>query len=113
MPRRDRVPTVDGVPTASVPVLAGIASTAIFASSTVPMLAKAYRTRDLSSYSLGYLVLANVGNVVHTFYVIALPPGPIWALHGFYVTSSALMLGWFLQARRQARCQAAVPADVT
>lgn len=113
MPRRDRVPTVDGVVTASIPVFAGIASTAIFASSTVPMLAKAYRTRDLSSYSLGYLVLANVGNAVHTFYVLALPPGPIWALHGFYVTSSALMLGWFLQARRQARCHAAVPADVT
>jgi hypothetical protein len=48
----------------SVPTLAGIASTVIFAWSVLPMLAKAYRTQNLASYSLGNLVLANVGNAV-------------------------------------------------
>ena len=67
--------------TLSVPVLAGAASTVIFAVSTLPMLVKAYRSRDLSSYSLGNIGLANVGNAVHSVYVFSLPPGPIWALH--------------------------------
>ncbi len=83
---------------ASIPVLAGITSTVIFAGSMLPMLAKAYRTRDLSSYSRGNLVMANIGNAVHSLYVYALPPGPIWALHGFYTVTSALMLLGFLRS---------------
>jgi hypothetical protein len=83
----------------SLPVLAGIASTIIFAASTLPMLVKAHRTRDLSSYSLGNMLLANVGNAVHSVYVLSLPPGPLWVLHGFYVTSTALMLTWFVRYR--------------
>ena len=61
------------------------------------MLVKAYRSRDLSSYSLGNIALANVGNAVYSVYVLSLPPGPIWALHSFYLVSSALMLAWFLR----------------
>jgi hypothetical protein len=83
--------------TLSVPILAGFASTAIFAIGTVPMLVKAYRSRNLSSYSLGNIGLANVGNGVHSIYVYSLPPGPIWALHTFYLLSSGLMLGWYLR----------------
>src|SRR5262245_17967682 len=83
--------------TVSVPVLAGIASTVIFAGSTLPMLAKAHRSRDLSSYSLGNIALANIGNVVHSLYVFSLPPGPIWALHTFYLSTSGLMLAWYLR----------------
>ena len=83
--------------TFNAPAIAGIASTVIFTISTLPMLAKAYRSRDLSSYSLGNIVLANVGNAVHSVYVVSLPAGPIWALHGFYLLSSALMLGWYVQ----------------
>jgi hypothetical protein len=83
--------------TFSVPTLAGLASTAIFAVSALPMLVKAYHSRDLSSYSLGNIALANVGNVVHSVYVFSLPPGPIWVLHAFYVVTSGLMLGWFLR----------------
>ncbi len=82
-----------------IPVLAGLASTALFVASTLPMLAKARRTRDLSSYSLGNLLLANTGNAIHSVYVFSLPPGPIWALHGFYLASTALMLVWFLRYR--------------
>ncbi len=82
---------------ASLPVIAGISSTAIFAGSTLPMLAKALRTRDLASYSLGNLLLANVGNAVHTVYVLSLPVGPVWAMHGFNVVVSATMLAWFVR----------------
>jgi hypothetical protein len=93
----------------NVPVLAGIASTIIFAASTLPMLAKAYRSRDLSSYSLGNMLLANVGNAVHSVYVLSLPPGPLWVLHAFYVTSTALMLTWFLRYRAAAGPRSAAP----
>ena len=65
----------------TIPVLAGAVSTVIFASSTLPMLVKAARTKDLSSYSLGNILLANLGNLVHSIYVFQLPAGPIWALH--------------------------------
>ena len=63
------------------------------------MLVKAYRTRDLSSYSLGNILLANVGNAVHSVYVFSLPAGPLWVLHSFYLASTALMLTWFLRYR--------------
>jgi hypothetical protein len=62
---------------------------------------KAHRTRDLASYSLGNLLLANVGNAVHSVYVFSLPVGPIWALHSFYLTTSGLMLIWWLRYRRR------------
>ena len=88
---------------ATVPLVAGMVSTAVFAGSVLPMLLKAMRSRDLSSYSLGNLVLANIGNVVHAVYVFSLPPGPIWVLHGFYVGSSALMLAWYLSWGRHPR----------
>jgi hypothetical protein len=81
----------------SLPTLAGLASTGIFAASTLPMLVKAYRTRDLASYSLGNITLANLGNAVHAIYVYSLPPGPIWLLHTFYLVSTALMLAWYLR----------------
>ena len=81
----------------SVPTLAGFVSTVIFAASTVPMLVKACRSRDLASYSLGNIALANLGNAVYSVYVYSLPPGPIWLLHTFYLVSSALMLGWYLR----------------
>ena len=81
----------------SLPTLAGSISTLLFAASSLPMLVKARRTRDLGSYSLGNILLANTGNAVHTVYVLSLPPGPIWVLHGFYVVSTALMLVWFLR----------------
>jgi hypothetical protein len=83
--------------TCTLPVLAGIVSTVIFASSTLPMLNKALRTRELGSYSLGNLALANVGNAVYSVYVFSLAPGPLWALHAFHLGSTAFMLIWFLR----------------
>jgi uncharacterized protein with PQ loop repeat len=96
----------------TVPVLAGTVSTIVFVLSVLPMLNKAARTRELSSYSLGNIVLANVGNAVHSVYVFALPPGPIWVLHTFYLVSSALMLYWCLRYRATARGDDERPAVV-
>ena len=84
----------------SLSVLAGTVSTTIFVISYLPMLLKALRTRDLRSYSSSNLVLANVGNGVHSVYVFSLPPGPIWALHSFYLVSTALMLAWYVRYTR-------------
>lgn len=81
----------------SLTVLAGFASTIIFAVSALPMLLKAHRTKDLSSYSRGNIMLANTGNLVHSVYIYALPPGPIWLLHTFYLVSTAMMLVWYLK----------------
>ena len=80
-----------------MPVVAGAASTAIFAASALPMLMKAFRTKDLKSYSLPNIALSNVGNVIHSAYVYSLPPGPIWVLHGFYLVTTGLMLLWYLR----------------
>jgi len=59
------------------------------------MLLKAIKTRDLKSYSLGHLVLSNLGNLIHWVYVTSLPFGPIWFLHGFYTLVTAVMLIWY------------------
>jgi uncharacterized protein with PQ loop repeat len=80
-----------------LPFIAGTISTIIFAISTLPMLIKAYRTKDLGSYSIGNIVLANGGNVVHSLYVFSLPMGPIWFLHGFYLVTTGMMLFWYLR----------------
>jgi uncharacterized protein with PQ loop repeat len=87
----------------SIPTLAGTIATLVFACSAVPMLGKAVRSKDLTSYSTGSLVLANVGNAFYSVYVFHLPPGPIWALHAFYLVSSGLMLFW---SRRYTRASA-------
>jgi uncharacterized protein with PQ loop repeat len=87
----------------SLPLIAGTLSTIIFAVSALPMLTKAYRTKDLASYSRGNILMANTGNVVHSVYVFHLPPGPIWLLHTFYLVTTALMLCWYLRYERQPR----------
>ncbi len=78
-------------------IIAGTISTVIFALSTLPMLVKAVRTKDLRSYSLGNILLANLGNVVHSVYVFSLPAGPIWLLHSFYLITTGIMLSWYLR----------------
>lgn len=85
--------------TEQLSLFAGIVSTMLFASSNVPMLVKAFRTRNLQSYSLAYLVINNVGNAFHWAYIFGLPWGPIWILHGFYTVSAAIMLLWYLRHR--------------
>jgi uncharacterized protein with PQ loop repeat len=85
----------------NLPIIAGAISTIFFASGELPMLVKAFQTKNLRSYSLGNILFANMGNVVYSIYVFHLPPGPIWALHSFYMTSTVLMLFWYLRYERQ------------
>ena len=80
-----------------LPVIAGSISTTIFALSTLPMLLKAFRTKDLRSYSLSNILLSNLGNVIHSVYVFSLPAGPIWVMHSFYLVTTGLMLAWYLR----------------
>jgi uncharacterized protein with PQ loop repeat len=81
----------------NLPIYAGAISTIVFALSTLPMLLKAFKTKDLSSYSLGNIILSNLGNVIHSIYVFSLPAGPIWLLHSFYLVTTGLMLVWYLR----------------
>ena len=68
------------------------------------MLVKAGRTKDLASYSLGNILLANIGNLTYAVYVFSLPLGPVWALHGFHLGATGLMLFWYVRhARRRPR----------
>lgn len=96
------------MPFNDLPLIAGSASTLIFVASYLPMLVKAVRTKDLTSYSPTILLLANLGNAVHSVYVYSLPIGPIWVLHSFYVVTSALMFVWYLRFTRSARRRAQV-----
>ncbi len=73
-------------------MIAGTVSTVVFAVSNLPMLRKALRTRDVSSYSLPSMAMINAANAVYSLYVFSLPIGPIWALHTFYLVSCAIML---------------------
>ncbi|GAA3708025.1 hypothetical protein [Gordonia hankookensis] len=81
----------------NIPILAGGVATAVFAASTLPMLVKAWRTRDVRSYSPGNIALANVGNLIYLVYVLDLPVGPALILHLFHSMASALMLYWYLR----------------
>ena len=90
------------MPINDLPLIAGSVSTVIFVTSYMPMLVKAVRTKDLSSYSPTQLVLTNFGNVLYSAYVLSLPLGPIWALHSFYVVATALMLAWYFRYTRGA-----------
>ena len=81
-------------------MFAGSAAAAIFILSQLPMLIKARRTKNLTSYSFANIGLANVGNALYAVYVFQVPVGPIWATHGFNVTTSGLMLFWYLRYGR-------------
>jgi len=81
----------------NLPTIAGFISTALFTLGTLPMLTKAFRTKNLASYSLGNILMSNIGNIIYAIYVFNLPPGPIWFLHGYNLLSTGLMLVWYLK----------------
>lgn len=83
--------------------LAGAIATLLFVTSTLPMLTKAVRTRDLTSYSGSNLAVANVGNVAQTLYLTTVPSIPIWALHLFNTLASASMLALWIRHRPRSR----------
>ena len=78
-------------------ITAGAISSLLFVSSNLPMLVKAFKTKDMKSYSLGNIALSNLGNLIHWVYVSGLPLGPIWFLHSFFTLTTALMLVWYLR----------------
>ena len=80
-----------------LPLIAGLTSSTLFASSHFPMLWKAYRTRNVSSYSGLNFVLVNIGNLIFWMYIVTLPMGPIWFLHAFYTVSTAIMLAMYVR----------------
>ena len=85
----------------SLPILAGFVSSLIFIGSNLPMLFKAFKTKDLSSYSLGHLILGTLGNAVYWLYVVSLPFGPVWFLQAFFTTASALMLFFYFRYEKR------------
>lgn len=86
-----------------IKLIAGTISSTIFTLSNIPMLVKAAKTRSLNSYSYAYILMSNMANVIHCFYVYSLPFGPIWFLHGFYTISALLMLFWYLRYEKHAK----------
>jgi hypothetical protein len=78
-------------------VIAGMTSTLIFISSNLPMLRKAFRTREMGSYSFAQITLSNVGNLIYWLYIAGLPVGPVWVLHGFFTLVTAVMLIFYLR----------------
>jgi hypothetical protein len=82
-----------------IQMVAGSAAGLIFAGASWNMLVKAWRTKDLRSYSLGYMVLNNIGNVLYWVYVGSLPFGPIYFMHSFFTLASLLMLAWYFVYR--------------
>jgi uncharacterized protein with PQ loop repeat len=79
------------------PLIAGTVSSTIFVMSTLPMLLKAFNTKDLRSYSFTNIMLSNIGNLIYAMYVYSLPVGPVWVLHGFNLVTTGLMLFWYLR----------------
>ncbi len=88
-------------------IVAGSLSSILFITSSLPMVTKAIRTRNLRSYSLANILLANLGNLIYWIYVLALPVGPVWFLHGFNTIVAVLMLVLYLrhEARPDANMQ--------
>ena len=65
-------------------ILVGFICTAVFATSKVPMLLKAVRTRDLQSYSLEHIAMNTGGNLLYWVYGAGLPAGSVWVLQAFF-----------------------------
>lgn len=40
-------------------------------------------------------MLNNAGNLIYWFYVLSLPFGPIYFLHGFYTVATVTMAVWY------------------
>ncbi len=83
----------------NVSLMAGVVSSLIFMVGGLPMLYKAWCTRNLKSYSPLSLGLNTAGNVIYWLYVVSLPIGPIWFLHTFWTVATWLMLIWYLRYR--------------
>ncbi len=61
------------------------------------MLWKAIKTRNVKSYSLGQILLRNLGNWIYWDYVASLPYRPAWYLQGLFTLSGLMLLFCYLQ----------------
>ena len=81
----------------SLAVAAGGVAGFLFCMAQLPMLVKAYRTKDLKSYSPSNLAIAAVGNFLYFPYVISLPFGPAFFIHLFMTAATwAMLIMWWL-----------------
>ncbi len=85
-----------GVDIREIQFLSGSISSIMFMIGTLPMILKAFKTKDLHSYSLGNITLSNLGNFIYWIYQAGLPFGPAWFLHGFNTITTLLMLLLYL-----------------
>ena len=90
----------------AIQLAAGSFSSLLFIAANFPMMIKAYRTKNLRSYSLTNIMLVNAGNVLYWIYISQFPLGPIWFLHTFYTFTSALMLLWYFRYEHSRRISA-------
>ena len=92
-------------------IIAGSISSFFFITSNLPMLLKAFKTKNLHSYSLTNILLNNVGNILYWLYISSLPIGPIWLMHTFYTLTTALMLVGYLRYEYSgSKCRFHLPA---
>jgi hypothetical protein len=77
-------------------LLAGSLSSLIFVSSNFPMLWKVIKTKNVKSYSLGQILLRNLGNWIYWIYVASLPVGPAWYLQCLFTLSGLVLLSCYL-----------------
>lgn len=77
-------------------VAAGSISSVIFMMGTTTMVIRAWRTKDMQSFSATMLVLNNLGNFIHWIYVLSLPVGPIYVLQAFNTAATLFMLIWWV-----------------
>ena len=80
-----------------IQLIAGSISSIMFVISTLPMVWKALKTKDLKSYSLGNIVLSNLANIIYWIYVTGLPFGPVWYIHVFNTLITLVMLILYFQ----------------
>ena len=78
-----------------IQVIAGSIAGLMFSAGSLNMVIKAWQTKDLRSYSLGQIMLNNIGNLFYWLYVISLPFGPIYVMHSFFTLVSLFMLIWY------------------
>ncbi len=84
----------------TVQIVAGSISSFLFITSNVPMLLKAFKTKNMHSYSFTNILLNNVGNLIYWLYISSFPLGPIWVMHTFYTLTSVMMLVWYIRYER-------------
>lgn len=79
-----------------IQLMAGSISSLIFMMGSLTMVIRAWRTRDMQSYSAAMLILNNIGNIIYWVYLLSLPLGPVHVLQAFYTVTTVFMLVWWV-----------------